>query len=641
MSSTRWTGAADLAGRLRPVWSGDPSRARWLVTVAVALGLWLFAFHAFSTAPLPDSGILTYRIDANEIVAYPRSDAAMDYLNGMALLSGDGWVNWRDTNRWSVYRPGWGAFLGALAWLTGGEPEAMQRILTFLLAGTGPAFMLLILYLYPGRRDLLLAALATTLWIARPFFGWSLHRTMMSEGPAMLLSLLFCMLAIRFGRRLGEWSWRQGLLLGLVAGALSLVREQSRFAVLAVVVLLALASVGSLRRRLPFFVSLACGALILVVPLYLKTSIHLRLPYAGTSYTALYNTLEYTPVGRRVGGTGFPGGVPLSEREATKLLQRRVRQGLLAGLGRFTEMSRDGFLHFSRTIHGSVGTLAGVPLPPPKKPAPVAGKLLVLYSLTALGLFLAWRRVGPVALTPLVFAAGYMLPAVPFWFYSNRLSVPVSWVGLVYVAGALLLFQRSRNDTDGWERPESRTGASPEVVWPGRRFFALVGAWLILATAVLMWMDLRPLAEVDVARLVGDTRSRQVLARAGIAGGPELIEEADRLLNQDGASERLLAGVAVLPMTIDPGDAPVLQPFSKEKLPAGEESYGLFYLVSPWKRGGTLRVSRVRLEGDGAGGIQPGDQVLVVRAADSAETVGKNRVVRLQAAAALPTRWAD
>ncbi len=630
------TGAAALLAGLRAAYSGRWTRAGLWITAVVALGLWLFAFRLFSTVPLPDGNILVYRIDTNEIAAYPRSDAAMDYLNGMAILSGDGWVNWRSTNRWSVYRPGWGAFLGGLALVTGGEPEAMQTILTFLLAATAPAFMLLMLYLYAGRHGLLLALLVTILWLFKPFFGWSLQRTMMSEGPAMLLSILFCLLAVRFGGRLGGWSWRHGLLLGLVAGALSLVRGQSRFGVLAVIVLLAVASAGKLRRRLPFFTCLACGLLILVGPLYLKTSIHLRLPYAGTSYVALYNTLEYTPTGRQVGGTGFPAGVALSEREATKLLQQRVRQGLRAGLNRRGEMLRDGFLHFSRTIHGSVAKLAGLQLPPPKKQKPVAGKLLVLYSLAGLGLFFAWRRSGAIALAPGVFAAGYFLPTVPFWFYSNRLGVPIAWVGLVYVAGALLLLDPRRVGTEGAERSTDSDG-----LWPGRRFFVLVGAWLALATAVLLWMDFRPLPEVDVERLFADARSRAVLERAGLAVDSAVLDEANRLLNKGGESARLLAGVAVFPMTVDPGDQPVLQPFSKRKLPPGDEAYDLFYLVSPWKRGGSFEIARVRLSGGGAAGIRPGDEVLVVRAADSVDTVGKNLVVQLDAAGVLPTRWAE
>jgi hypothetical protein len=153
-------------------------------------------------------------------------------------------------------------------------------------------------------------------------------------------------------------------------------------------------------------------------------------------------------------------------------------------------------------------------------------------------------------------------------------------------------------------------------------------------------MDFRPLAKVDVERLFADDRSRQTLTRAGVRVGSGLIEEAELLLNRDRDSQHLLAGIAVFPMTVEPGDAPVLQPFSKERLPAEDESYGLFYLVSPWKRGGTLRISRVRLAGGDATGIRPGDEVLVVRSADSVDIVGKNRVVRLDADAVLPTRWA-
>ena len=174
--------------------------------LAALVGTWLLAFHLFSTAELPGGKILQFRTDVNEIVAYPRSDAAMDYLNGIAILSGDGWVNWRDTNRWSVYRPGWGAFLAGVALVTGGEPARMQTLLTLLLAATGPAFLLLVLQLYSGRWDLPLALLATVVWLFNPFLGWFLQRTMMSEGPAMLLALLFCLMAVRFCGRRGGWS---------------------------------------------------------------------------------------------------------------------------------------------------------------------------------------------------------------------------------------------------------------------------------------------------------------------------------------------------------------------------------------------------------------------------------------------------
>ena len=641
MPNGRGRASAPLIARLRAL-AGGPGGARLLLTVVAVVALWLGAWRLIATAPLPEKGILVYRVDAGEVVAYPRSDAAMDYLNAMAILSGDGWVNWRDTNRWSVYRPGWGAFLAGLALLTGGEPAAMQGLLSFLLAATAPAFLLLMLQLYPGDRDLLLALAATIPWMLKPFFGWQLQRTMMSEGPAMLLALVFCLLAVRFGRRLEEWTWRQGAVLGLVAGALSLVRGQSRFGILLVVLVLAAASLGTARRRLPFFAGLACGALVVVGPIFLKTSIHLRLPYAGTSYTALYNTLEYTPVGRYVGGTAYPDGAPLSEREAMRLFQGRVRQGIAAALSQPGEMARDGFLHFSRTVHASVAELFGFQLPPPKRKAPVASKLAILYALAGLGLFFAWRRAGPVALAPLAFALGYFSPTVPFKFYSNRLGMPISWVGWVYVAGALLLLLRwgAQRRAVGEKVVAASAGPPPEG-WPPRRAFALVAAWLVLATAALIWMDLRPLPEVDAERLLADQRSRRALQASGLEVDATLVAEADRLLNRDGPSERLLAGVAVLPMSLAPGDEPVLQPFSKQLLGPGDRGQDLFYLVSPWKRGGSLGMFQVRLGPGGAADLRPGDVVLVVRQADSAPVTGRNRVTRLDAVAALPTRWAD
>jgi hypothetical protein len=326
-----------------------------------------------------------------------------------------------------------------LALITGAEPAAMQGILSFLLAATAPAFFLLMLHLYPGARALIVAVLATVPWVLQPFFGWQLQRTMMSEGPTVLLALLFCLLALRFGGRLGEWGWRQGAALGVVGGALSLVRGQSCFGALLVVLLLVALSYGAWRRRLPLFVGLACGLLIVVGPIYLKTSVHLRMPYGGTSYTALYNTLEYTPVGRQLGGTRLPAEEPLSEREATRRLQQWVGQGIEAVFDNPATILREGFLHFSRTIYASVGTLFDFHLPPPKKRQPVAGRLLTLYALAGVGLFFAWRRAGPVALAPLVFAVGYFAPTVPFAFYSNRLSMPLSWVGWICVAGAAVV----------------------------------------------------------------------------------------------------------------------------------------------------------------------------------------------------------
>ena len=587
-----------------------------LITV-VALVLWAVALVVISRTPLPEKGILVYRVDVNEVVAYPRSDAAMEYLNGMALASGDGWVGWREAGRWSIYRPGWGAFVGALILLTGGDPAAIQSIVTFLLAATAPAFMLLVLWLYRGWGGLVVGTVAAVLWLLHPFFGWTLHRTLMSEGPAMLLALLFCALAIRFAGRQGEWSWRQGLLLGLVGGALSMVREQGRYGVLAVILLLLVSGVGRGPHRLPFFASLLAGLLVVVGPLYLKTSIHLRMPYLGTPLVALYNVLEFTPVGRAAGGPG-----------------------MAIALSRLRETTRAAFLEGSRYVHGVSGAVARLRVPPLKRDKPMAGKIAVLHALTALGLFIGWRRAGPVVLAPLLFAAGYLLPMALFHFYSNRLGVPISWVGLVYLAGLPLVFRLWR----GSAGPAESVDPAPDPLasatgWPARSLGLLVGGWLVLATSLLLWMDHRPLAEVDVERLLADERSRRTLTDAGVEATPDLVEEAERVLDEAGESSHLLAGIAVLPMTVAPGDAPVMQPFSKERLPAGEEPYGLFHLVSPWKSGGTLRISRVRLPGAELAGVEPGDQVLVVRSPDSVETVGRNGIVTLDAAAILPTRW--
>ena len=152
-----------MAGETGTRGAGPKPLPRPLPVTAVALALWAAAFVVISRTPLPEKGILVYRVDVNEVVAYPRSDAALEYFNGMALASGDGWVGWREAGRWSIYRPGWGAFLGALILLTGGHPAAIQGIVTFLLAATAPAFMLLLLWLYRGWGGLVTGTLAAVL----------------------------------------------------------------------------------------------------------------------------------------------------------------------------------------------------------------------------------------------------------------------------------------------------------------------------------------------------------------------------------------------------------------------------------------------------------------------------------------------
>ncbi len=160
--------------------------------------LWVFALQHMTRAP--DRWGREYRIDRKEAVAYPYSDAFVDYLNAIAIVSGDGWVHWRRTNRWSAYRPGWAAFLAGLATVYGRDPEAMQRLITVLLAGVTPAFFLLITSLFPSPRSPPIAAAAAVLFtVNAPHVSWWFQNTMMTEGPTLLLSLLFCSLALRLG----------------------------------------------------------------------------------------------------------------------------------------------------------------------------------------------------------------------------------------------------------------------------------------------------------------------------------------------------------------------------------------------------------------------------------------------------------
>jgi hypothetical protein len=92
-------------------------------------------------------------------------------------------------------------------------------------------------------------------------------------------------------------------------------------------------------------------------------------------------------------------------------------------------------------------------------------------------------------------------------------------------------------------------------------------------------------------------------------------------------------------MTVRPGDEPLPLIFGQGSLLAGEESYGAFHLVSGWKRGDGFRISHVALGGGLTAGIRPGEEVIVVPAPDSVDTLGERGVVAVRAAAVLPTRW--
>ncbi len=60
--------------RVRTAFTGDSNRARLLIALAAALGLWAFAAVRFSRPP-PNSGhpnrAHVFRLDVNDIEAYP------------------------------------------------------------------------------------------------------------------------------------------------------------------------------------------------------------------------------------------------------------------------------------------------------------------------------------------------------------------------------------------------------------------------------------------------------------------------------------------------------------------------------------------------------------------------------------------
>jgi len=565
----------------RPRTTAERRRARALLAFACLL-LWIFAHETF-TRSREGRDFSIFRLDRPDAVAFPDSDARQDFMDGLAILSGDGWVNWRSTSRWSVYKPGWGALLASLAWVSCRDPAAMQFMLSWLFAMSGVAFYLALLAFFPTPRMRLLALGPTIAFVlCPPGASWWFQNTMTTEGPMLLLSLLICALAAYACSR-REWRAGEGLALGMLMGAAILVRTQSRFACLAAMVPIVVANRGHVTGRALFLACLASGLLSVVGPPYLTTSYQLGRPYLGTSYQSLVAVLAWTEAGKASGGESLDPTEARSEAQAISVLSERARLAVRRNWRRPGPALKVAVRKYLRFSYANVGGI----LPPGR-----GRRLLMLaaVALSAAGLVRSLAAVGAVATIPIFYSIAYLLPNFAFSFYWDRFGVPVCWVGPLYAAGGLLWLAAGRDPltraADSQEVPAEPARTRQHRAWP----LVAVPLWLAGCTGTLLAFNRASLPIPSSAGRVDD-------AMVGNRG--------------------LVRGVAFLPLLVQPGDAPVAM--SDGTVEPHAETYTTFLLAVPWKLEERFQLYRFSVRGALYEGFRNGDWVWVVPAGDPRE----------------------
>lgn len=543
--------------------------------LVVVTALWLVAWAQFADGPVDRM----YRIDRGAAVAYPSRDALDAYGSALAVLVGDGWANWESSSRWTLCKVGWKALLVPLAWLFDRDPARMQHALTFLLASTGPAFYFLVRQLLPEHRGRTAASAATLLFLFSPLEGaWSFQRSMMTEGPTLVFSLLVCALALRAVRR-GSWHYSAAVSLGLLSGVLVLVRSQTRLSLAALAAL-----VGILAWNRPggrrFLAAVTLSAFAVLGPVYLKTSYHLGRLYLGTEICSVRAVLNWTPCGQAVGGTGgLPTISEAREGEVLDALNDRARAALAVQLEHPLAPAKaavERFLYFTyspllQLIRGPWRVWLCFPA----------------VLLLACGIASAWPRLGPGALIPVAYATCYLLPNALFSLYWSRHGAPISWLGIAYTAAIPYAFVSPRRGVP--DRPSGEASARP-LVW----LTAACALWAAVCTSWMLHVDLAPFSPVDWSAVASRPEMREAL------GG----EAADS------ASVHVAVGHLLLPMEVAPNDPPFR--YDEETLLPRAEVYSTFFLVRAWKENGGFSRRRLWIRGRLPAGLRNGDRVVVV-----------------------------
>jgi len=624
--------------RLFTAWRRDAALRRKVGRAAIVLVLallWLYADRNFGYTSV-DSFC---RFDFGSAAAYPVSDAGCDFQNALAMRSGDGWVNWRETNRWTVYKPGWAALLGGVGLVTDFEPARMQRILTFLFAAVVPGFFLLVCVLFPGRFTPPVALFAALAFLRYPLTGtWWFTQCMMTEGPTLLLAVVTCWLAVRAAAR-RRWIWHHGLWVGLAAGAVAMVRSQARYAAVLLACGLLIGALRRWRARVAFLVLFTVGFLALQGPYLLKSSVHLGRPFYGASVLDLWAILAWTRVGQEVGGKSIdPSSFP-SETAALDAMWAKTQEAVALNLQAPWPPLAEGWSRLRSYALGVPAALLGVRREDP-------GLVWRVMTLAAVGLLAATLRWGAVAWVPLLFALGYMGPLVATNYYLPRFGVPISWLGLLYGLGGILaiadpsqrrpavrrLRSLARVARRAWQqrllpwlrrdasRPRSATfparhrarpPQSSAEAWPKKVVLLSIAAYLAVTTGCLLWVDAAPLHRPSAERLLADGRVQAAFIAAGVTVDNTLREQITLALAGAGDERRVMLGVAHLPILVRPHDKAARNTWFN--VDPWDREYTAVLLASGWKASPRRFVlHQLAIDGRIYDGFSNGDWVLAV-----------------------------
>lgn len=613
----------------------------WILLGPVAMiFLWGFTLYEAHNAPKH-----FFRANINaDALAYPLSDALEAYRGGLAILTGDGWVNWWKDTRWTTYKPGWNAFLAALAIPCGRIPSEMQLIVTFLMGIIGPAFYFAATSFARGPASRCAALVVTLLFLHFPQGEtWWFLNAFMTEGPTLAFNLLIIGLAMRVALR-ARWTVPNGIALGLLAAAVCLVREQTRYSVVAAVLILGLCAMRQPRRATAFFLALLAAFLFVVGPNYAKTSWHIGQVYTGTSHRAVKTMMDYPKLCRLYPEPPLTDAEKATEASQIEAYMQRSmylakknfeEPGRIAvealknlSLYAFTSPARavgtEG-LNLKDGFGGDFTKRAALPVP-----------LLIACLIAALaGLWMAWGQAGYAALIPLAYAVAYMVPNTVFSYYLERFGAPISYLGWLYFAFAVpILFTNQRRMSGLAKMARMRLSLPPVgrflrgcVHYFGmRKKHVLLGActlalWIGLSAAGLVWFDTRPLPSWKPEDLLANPKANGALSAAGIPADAALTEEIRAAMAGNGRSGRIKIASVFLPVV------------NRQTQADGTEvTTTSLSIAFPWKTAGEYSDETVQIPETPPEDLVNGEFCVVVC---------DNPPRRGQAKTILPIRWAE
>jgi hypothetical protein len=364
--------------------------------------------------------------------------------------------------------------------------------------------------------------------------------------------------------------------------------------------------------------------------------------------------LAWSPAGKSIGGENLDPRAFASEGEALDEMSRRTREAIFAYRVPLPDRVATGLTMFTDYSLSVPARLAGREVSEPWFRA-------AAFAFALAGMALAGARFGVVALVPLAAGLGYVAPLVAIDFYLPRFGEPISWIGLVYIAGVLaILIDRGarrralraarvrlrgaarlgRRRERGDEPVSSRRARRSPAPWRTGALALL--AWMVVATCALLAFDRRPLPRPSAAALLADPRVANLLRDAGIERGGELEREIERAVASRAGSTRVLVGVAHLPTVVPPG-GPRLRNIWFRFRPASE-TYTALLLAAPWKGpSGRFELRLLTLPGELYSDFRNGDEVVAIvdETGASAFAARVDFAPTLRLRTIFPTRWAD